>query len=187
MRPSRGAEIIVAIERVSDGYSRLRFLKDRSGRLPVGEAWGLLFDRETDYRRDPNDGKVRDIRAELLEVLADGGWRTVTELRRKKELGGIGADPETIRPVLDTLTVEGLLEHRIGPPGRQPSAKCWRVSSARHDTDDTGALFPFPVNREGSGVVVSSPYRDDTHTTPDTVTSPGPGVVGAHDNDRGAA
>jgi len=185
----RGAEIIVAIERVSDGYSRLRFLKDRSGRLPVGEAWGLLFDRETDYRRDPNDGKVRDIRAELLEVLADGGWRTVTELRRKKELGGIGADPETIRPVLDTLTVEGLLEHRIGPPGRQPSAKCWRVSSARHDTDDTGALFPFPVNREGSGVVVSSPYRDDTHTTPDTdtVTSPGPGVVGAHDNDRGAA
>jgi len=185
----RGAEIIVAIERVSDGYSRLRFLKDRSGRLPVGEAWGLLFERESGFRRDPNDGKVRDIRGELLEVLADGGWRTVTELRRKKELGGIGADPETIRPALDALTVEGLLEHRIGPPGRQPSAKCWRVSSARDDTDDTGALFPFPVNREGSGVVVSSPYRDDTPTTPDTdtATSPGPGVVEAHNTGRDAA
>jgi energy-coupling factor transporter ATP-binding protein EcfA2 len=55
----RGAEIIVAIERVSDGYSRLRFLKDRSGRLPVGDAWGLLFDRESGYRRDPGRSKTR--------------------------------------------------------------------------------------------------------------------------------
>jgi RecA-family ATPase len=39
----RGAEIIVAIERVSDGYSRLRFLKDRAGRLPVGDAWGAAL------------------------------------------------------------------------------------------------------------------------------------------------
>jgi hypothetical protein len=45
------------------------------------------------------------------------------------------------------------------------------------------------VNREGSGVVVSSPYRDDTLTTPDTdtATSPGSGVVKAHDTGQDAA
>ena len=181
----RGAEIIVAIERVSDGYSRLRFLKDRAGRLPVGDAWGLLFDREDGYRRDPNDGKTRDIRAELLAVLADGEWRTVTELRRKEEDGGIGADPKTLRPVLDTLTVEGLLEHRVGPPGRQPSAKCWRVSSASNDTDDTAPLLASSGETAVAGVVVSSPYRGDTMTTPatDTATVAAPGVVNPHDTD----
>ena len=179
----RGAEIIVAIERVSDGYSRLRFLKDRAGRLPVGDAWGLLFDRESGYRRDPNDGKARDIRAELLSVLADGEWRTLAELRRKENDGGIGADPKTLRPVLDVLTVEGLLEYRIGPPGRQPSAKCWRVSSASNDTDDTASLFPSSGETAGAGVVVSSPYRGDTMTTPatDTATVAGMGVVNPHD------
>jgi hypothetical protein len=181
----RGAEIIVAIERVSDGYSRLRFLKDRAGRLPVGDAWGLLFDREDGYRRDPNDGKTRDIRAELLAVLADGEWWTLTELRRKEADGGIGADPKTLRPVLDALTVEGLLEHRVGPPGRQPSAKCWRVSSASNDTDDTASLFDPSGETAGAGVVVSSPYRDDTMTTPatDTATVAAPGVVNPHDTD----
>jgi hypothetical protein len=179
----RGAEIIIAIERVSDGYSRLRFLKDRSGRLPVGDAWGLLFDRESGYRRDPNDGKARDIHAELLAVLADGEWRTLTELRRKEEDGGVGADPKTLRPVLDALTVEGLLEHRVGPPGRQPSAKCWRVSSASDDTDDTASLFGPSGETAGAGVVVSSPYRGDTMTTPttDTATVVAPGVVNPHD------
>ena len=86
----------------------------------------------------------------------------------------------------DALTVEGLLEHRIGPPERKPSAKCWRVSSAHDDTDDTRTLFGEPA---GSGVVVSSPYRDDTNTTPDTdtATSLSAGVVGAHDTPRDTA
>ena len=55
-----------------DGYSRLHFFKDRDGDLPLGEAWGLLFDRESGYRRDPDDGKPKqtaaDKVAELLEV-----------------------------------------------------------------------------------------------------------------------
>ena len=37
----RGAEVVLAIEYVSPGYSRLRFLKDREGVLPVGEKLGL--------------------------------------------------------------------------------------------------------------------------------------------------
>jgi AAA domain len=68
----RGAEVIVGLQRVRVGYARLHFFKDRDGDLPVGERWGLLFDREQGYRRDPDDekpqqnatGRVR----ELLEA-----------------------------------------------------------------------------------------------------------------------
>ncbi len=143
----------------------------------------LLGRRLRPLLQGSNDGKTRDIRAELLAVLADGEWRTLTELRRKEGDGGIGADPKTIRPMLDALTVEGLLEHRIGPSGRQPSAKCWRVSSASYDTDDTAPLFCASGETEEVGVVVSSPYRGDTMTTPtpDTATVAAPGVVNPHD------
>lgn len=66
----RGAEVVLGLQRVSDGYARLHFLKDRDGDLPIGTSWGLLFSREEGYRRDPNDGKpstaerVRELRAE---------------------------------------------------------------------------------------------------------------------------
>jgi hypothetical protein len=45
--------------RVRLGYSRLQFLKDRDGDLPAGEAWGILFDREHGFRREPEDTKPR--------------------------------------------------------------------------------------------------------------------------------
>ena len=53
----RGAEVVLGLQRVRDGYAKLHFLKDRDGDLPIGAAWGLLFDREQGFRRDPNDGK----------------------------------------------------------------------------------------------------------------------------------
>ena len=54
---TRGAEVVLGIQRVRNGYSRLYFFKDRDGSLEVGGRWGLLFDREQGFRRDPNDGK----------------------------------------------------------------------------------------------------------------------------------
>jgi hypothetical protein len=54
---TRGAEVVLGIQRVRNGYSRLYFFKDRDGGLEVGSRWGLLFDREHGFRRDPNDGK----------------------------------------------------------------------------------------------------------------------------------
>ena len=35
----RGAEIVLGLQRVRPGYSRLHFFKDRDGDLPVGTAW----------------------------------------------------------------------------------------------------------------------------------------------------
>jgi hypothetical protein len=49
----RGAEVALGIRRKRPGYAYLHFFKDRDGDLPVGEAWGLLFDRDDGFRRDP--------------------------------------------------------------------------------------------------------------------------------------
>jgi hypothetical protein len=68
----RGAEIILGLQLVRDGYSRLHYFKDRDGDLPVRKAWGLLFSRENGYHRDPEDGARKqtaaDMVAELLET-----------------------------------------------------------------------------------------------------------------------
>jgi hypothetical protein len=71
----RGAEVVLGIQRLSDGYSKLHVFKDRDGDLPVGEACGLLFDREEGFRRDPNDGEpkatAKDKVKEALELEAN--------------------------------------------------------------------------------------------------------------------
>jgi hypothetical protein len=36
----RGAEVVLGLQRVSDGYAKLHLLKDRDGDLPIGAAWG---------------------------------------------------------------------------------------------------------------------------------------------------
>jgi hypothetical protein len=68
---TRGAEIVLGLERVRPGYGRLHFFKDRDGDLPTGEVWGLLFDRDSGYRRDPEDGKATATAAEEVEALLE--------------------------------------------------------------------------------------------------------------------
>jgi AAA domain len=64
---TRGAEVVLGIQRLRNGYSRLYFFKDRDGELPVGGRWGLLFDREHGFSRDPDDDKPST--AEQLHAL----------------------------------------------------------------------------------------------------------------------
>jgi hypothetical protein len=54
---TRGAEVVLGLQRIANGYGRLHFLKDRDGDLGVGERWGLIYDHEHGFRRDPKDGK----------------------------------------------------------------------------------------------------------------------------------
>jgi hypothetical protein len=59
----RGAEVVLGLQRLRDGYSKLHFLKDRDGDLPIGAAWGLMFDRERGFRRDPKDTASHPLRS----------------------------------------------------------------------------------------------------------------------------
>ena len=76
---TRGVEVVVAIERLSHGYARLRILKDRDGDLPVGEAWPLIFTRGEGFRLDPKEEQTTE---ELEQrILSDESreWRTSKE------------------------------------------------------------------------------------------------------------
>ncbi len=124
---TRGAEVVVGIERLGEGYARLRFLKDREGELPVGLAWGLVFGRGVGFGRDPRDFEPeRDYQEELLACGADCEWRTLKQWKAPREKGGIGAGEDVLRGALDRLVADGLFEFEIGPPGRNKNANCWR-------------------------------------------------------------
>jgi hypothetical protein len=95
----RGAEVVLGLRRVGPGYSRLHFFKDRDGDLPVGEAWGLLFDRESGYRRDPDDGKPKQTAADKVrELLEAEPGMTETQL-----VEATGNKERTVRGALTQL------------------------------------------------------------------------------------
>jgi AAA domain len=81
---TRGAEVVLGIQRVRNGYSRLYFFKDRDGELEVGGRWGLVFDREHGFRRDPKDGEPST--AEKLQALRAAD-PDLTQAQAAKEIG----------------------------------------------------------------------------------------------------
>jgi hypothetical protein len=83
----RGAEVILGIQRLRPHVSRLAFLKDRDGDLPLGTSWQLLFDRETGFKRDPEDGKKEETAVQKVRsVLEQSPGITYTEIRTSTEL-----------------------------------------------------------------------------------------------------
>jgi hypothetical protein len=170
----RGAEVVLGLRRVSDGYAKLHFLKDRDGDLPISTAWGLLFEQDAGFRRDPNDGVVRDLRADLLELIADGEWWTLNKLRKPS---GVGAHPDKLKPELDAMTGEGLLEFARGPEGQRKDAKCWRLKrpGAVENTWDAYPESDLPGEAEGRSVPPSLPYRGGTYRDASTDTERGDG------------
>jgi AAA domain len=100
----RGAEIVIGLQRLRDGYSRLHFLKDRDGDLPIGDRWGLLFDREHGFRRDPDDEKPS-----TAEQVAELRAADPT-LTQKAVAEAIGVTERTIRKYWSDDAQESLLE-----------------------------------------------------------------------------
>jgi hypothetical protein len=115
----RGAEIILGLQFVRDGYSRLHYFKDRDGGLPVGKAWGLLFDHDSGYRRDPDDENPKQTAAEQVRELLEGqpdmtetqlvtatGFTERTIRRALKEIGATADRPGQTAPKLWNLDSE---------------------------------------------------------------------------------
>jgi AAA domain/Helix-turn-helix len=80
----RGAEVVLGLQRVRDGFSRLHFLRDRDGDLPIGQRWGLLFSAEEGFRRDPKDGQPST--QERLRELREAD-REITQTQAAEALG----------------------------------------------------------------------------------------------------
>jgi hypothetical protein len=96
----RGAEVVLGLQRMGPGFSRLHYFKDRDGDLPAGEAWGLLFDVEEGFRRDPNDGEPT-CTEKVRQALEEQPDQTIDEL-----IAGTGNAKRTVHVALKQLDAE---------------------------------------------------------------------------------
>jgi hypothetical protein len=146
---------------VRTGTTLTFFFKDRDGGddLPVrGEPWGLLFDKEDGFRRDPAEtAPPRDLEQEIRDLGSDGAWRTLKEWKLPKSKGGLGVGEEKLRTVIGRLVDVGELEFKQGPQGRSPTAGCWRLKVPRGGQGTSGHPDP-PTGEEGAGASVPRPY-----------------------------
>ncbi len=154
---TRGAEIVLGIERVGHGRGRLRFLKDREGDLEVGEAWQLLFNKEEGFRRDPNDGIERDYQQILTDLLEDGEWRSVLELKDSSQnLEGGGVGDRKIRETLKVMLAQEDVETMKAPPGRSSQMIGYRLTSAPAASGHQEAL-EVPLDEETATAPLPQP------------------------------
>jgi hypothetical protein len=96
---TRGAEVVLGLQRLRDGYSRLHFLKDRDGDLPIGAHWGLLFDRENGFQRDPEDGNKEPTTVDQVRELLE----TEPGMTKARLETATGKSERTIQKALKTL------------------------------------------------------------------------------------
>jgi hypothetical protein len=120
---TRGAEVVLGVERLAHGFARLRVLKDRDGDLAVGEAISLTYSKDGGFRvKDEPDPEAR-----ARELGADGTWRTAKEWA---SLLGVGE--RKAKPLLESLMEAGIAEFSDDKSvhGRAAKAKCWRIPKA---------------------------------------------------------
>lgn len=114
----RGAEVVVGVQLVSEGFSRLHFFKDRSGGLPVRDRWDLVYERGEGYRR----AAAKQSTAERLQwLLTEQPW-TLSGEQLASELG---VSRRTVDRALKDI---GALA-RVGAS----NAKVWGVHGAQDD------------------------------------------------------
>ena len=145
----RGAEVVIGIRRVKDGYSKLHFFKDRDGDSPTGTAWGLFFSREEGFRRDPADGVERDYLAELSAFMQPGVWYSVTALQGSKEKGGIGGRKENIAATL-TRNPDVFEAGDKVAAGRNQEGTYYRLLGTRNnpEPDPVTGRFEFEIGED---------------------------------------
>jgi hypothetical protein len=76
----RGAEVVLGLQRLDDGYSKLHFFKDRDGDLPVGQEWGLVFSREEGFRVRSTDRPQPTSAERIRDLLTAEPGLTISEL-----------------------------------------------------------------------------------------------------------
>jgi hypothetical protein len=124
-------DTIMLLDLLPDDRSRVRFPKIRWAKRGTRTNILLAFDADTEtfsYLCDEGDAE-RDYRAEMVELLGDGKWRTIKELAAKTENGGIGAGEQTIKPILEQHpdVFQSCTEAEAVALGRRSNAVLWQV------------------------------------------------------------
>lgn len=118
----RAVEVGIAIERLSHGYARLRYLKDREGELPTGDDIALVYRKgEGGFVIDPKvavDDEV--VERQILDKLNEGTLWTA------KEWGSyLNIREGDARSRLESMADAGVLSVVVAPPGRSRRARCY--------------------------------------------------------------
>lgn len=116
---SRGAEVVIGLERLSHGTARLRFLKDREGDLPVGDHLELNYSHEDGFTIDEKRSSSESIEGAILAV-KQSGWMTVKEWGKT-----IGFREGETKRVLERLAASHTIAYAVGPQGRGATAQCY--------------------------------------------------------------
>jgi RecA/RadA recombinase len=96
---TRGAEAVVALERLTHGYARLRYLKHRDEDWPIGETVGLIYDREHGFRLDPREQlEQEELDRRLLELAKDNVVANAQGVAFRARDRGV-AGPRNARPL----------------------------------------------------------------------------------------
>jgi hypothetical protein len=163
---TRGAELVIALERLNHGYARLRFLKDRDHDLPVGDTWGLIYSKEHGFQIDAREERSSEQIEEQIRA-ADSAWRTVREWATN-----LGIRQSRAKQILEAYAETGQVTTMVGPPGRSSRARCystapalWEQSGAQEDPlppSSTAPLLPtlHRSSRGGSSKNGSSQPED---------------------------
>jgi hypothetical protein len=161
---TRGAEIVLGIERLNHGYARLRYLKDREGELPIGEHISLLFDKTLGFRLDPREDET-DESIERRILATESGWKTALEWSKE-----FGIRKAKATEILGKLAESKTIAFMVGPPGRSKQARCYgTVPECWEQSGTPGTLDDFLIESEGVP----------------TVPPPVGGTVWEHSNDPG--
>jgi len=162
---TRGAEIVLAVERLGHGAARLRYLKDRDGELAVGEALPLLYTRERGFW--VNEESTETDEGAMAKLLAgpQETWMTTREWARE-----VRVDHNRTKRLLEEMSEKPSepVYFQQGPPGRHPSARCYAVYQEP----------PIHLNTPGQqtellgGVFGGTPYRGGATNTPTSSSAP---------------
>jgi hypothetical protein len=173
---ARDPEVILGLQLVEDGFSRLHIFKARGrrGDIRTGQTLELFYSDDELFRRKADEAE-RDLRAELTQLGSDHAWRTLKEWKAKPGLadadraapsyvelrGGIGAAEAKVKAALGELQVEEILEYAEGPVGRAPTARCWRLrpgaSGAQGTPGQSGQLGPPRASADATAPLTPTP------------------------------
>lgn len=158
---SRGAEIGIGIERLAHGYARLRYLKDREGELPIGDAAPLIYNKSTGFQLDPKEAQSKDeLEIEVKRLVAEGAFHTAHEWASR-----LGIRNTKARDMLESMAVAGEVQVVVGAPGRSARSRCYGIDPALFNPD----MATVPTAREQSGTAEQSQGTDSTVPTVPTL------------------
>jgi hypothetical protein len=137
------ADLIMLLQRLAGDRARLSFPKTRwaHGQRP---PCILAFDPETEAFSyiGVDEAEQRDYVAELAELMADGEWWTVTQLRKPKDQGGIGAAPDNVEAALTDDRFESVSGTKIGRRRDATFHRLREASPTRRDGCDASVRRP---------------------------------------------